>query len=33
MFRPFFPSEIRLFKLAELAVAKNRILRVEKASV
>jgi hypothetical protein len=33
MFRPFFPSEIRLFKLAELAAAKNWILRVEKASV
>ncbi len=32
MFRPFFPSEIRLFKLAELATAKGWIVRMEKAS-
>lgn len=32
MFRPFFPSQIRLFKLAELAAAKDRIIRVEQVS-
>jgi len=32
MFRPFFPSQIRLFKLAELAVERDWIIRVEKAS-
>ncbi len=32
MFRPFFPSQIRLFKLAELAAARDWIIRAEKAS-
>lgn len=32
MSRPFFPSEIRLFKLAELATAKGWSVRMEKAS-
>jgi len=32
MFRPFFSSEARLIKLVELAAAKDRILRMEKAS-
>jgi hypothetical protein len=32
MFRTFFPSKIRLFKLVELAAATDWILCVEKAS-
>jgi len=32
IFRPFFPGEIRLFKLAVLAAAKDWILHMEKAS-
>ncbi|MDA9436870.1 STAS/SEC14 domain-containing protein [Bradyrhizobium sp. CCBAU 51627] len=32
MFRPFFPSQIRLFRLAELAAAKDWIIRVEQVS-
>ena len=32
MFRPLFPSEIRWFKLAELAAAKEWIVRIEKES-
>jgi hypothetical protein len=31
MFSPFFPSEIRLFKISELAAAKDWIVRKEKA--
>ena len=32
MFRPFFSREIRLIKFVEPAAAKDRILRMEKAS-
>jgi hypothetical protein len=32
MFRPSFPSEIRLFRLAELGAARDWISRVEKVN-
>ena len=32
MFKPFFPSEVRLFRLAELAAVKTWIASTERAS-